>query len=193
MIGLIEPVKEQESMKKIAVKVELIDRGKATLPLKYAGKKFGPEFKEFDRVFLPMNYKSAYGSAAKSPKLIIRTSTAGQKDTYQLIFKRFVSDNTIICYQTQIFDHSQLAHIIAHIGYEFYGQVNKIRSQVLVGDVLLSLDTIDDHETYYLKIERTLPDDAWGDVRELEDVLTSLDIDHMKREQEYIEIEKRRD
>lgn len=179
-------------MKKIAVKVKLTDRGKATLPLKYAGKKFGSEFKEFDRVFLPMNYKTAYGSATKSPKLIIRTKTVDQKETCQLIFKRFVSDNTIICYQTQIFDHAQLAHIVAHIGYEFYGQVNKIRSQVLVGDILISLDTIDNHESYYLKIERTLPDEAWGDVNELEDVLTSMELDHMQRAQEYIELEKKK-
>lgn len=179
-------------MKKIAVKVELTDRGKATLPLKYAGKKFGPEFREFDRVFLPMNYKAAYGSATKSPKLIIRTTTVNKKDTHQLVFKRLMSDNTVIYYHTQIFDHTQLAHIVTHIGYEFYGQVNKIRSQVLAGDILISLDTIDDHETYYLKIERTLPDDAWGDVQELEDVLTSLDLDHMRRVQEYIEIEKKK-
>jgi len=180
-------------MKKIAVKVKLTDRGKATLPLKYAGRKFGPEFKEFDRVFLPLNYKEAYGAAAKSPKLIIRTRTVENKDAHQLIFKRFVSDSTILYYQTQIFDHAQLAHIISHIGYEFYGQVNKIRSQVLAGDIMISLDTIDEHENYYLKIERTLPDEAWADVRELEDVLTSLDLDHMKRAQEYIELEKRKE
>ena len=179
-------------MKKIAVKVKLTDRGKATLPLKYAGRKFGPEFTEFDRVFLPMNYKSAYGSATKSPKLIIRTKTVDGKDTHQLVFKRFMADNTIVYYHTQIFDNTQLAHIVAHIGYEFYGQVTKIRSQVLAGNILISLDTIDNHEAYYLKIEQTLSDDAWGDVRELEEVLASLDLDHMKRAQEYIEIEKQK-
>lgn len=177
-------------MKKVSVKVKLTDIGEATLPLKGAGKKFGPEFNEFDRVFLPIGYSTTYGSATKSPKLIIRTTTKNKKESHQLIFKRLVSKHTVISYHTQIFDYSQLAHIVAHIGYEFYGQINKVRRQVLSGNVLFSLDTIDRHETYYLKIEETVSDDYPTDVKNLLDVLDSLDLGGKKLQSEYIEIEK---
>lgn len=179
-------------MKKVAVKVKLADRGRATLPLKESGKRLGEEFKEFDRIFLPMGYAQAYGGADKAPKLIIRTVSRGGKDTYQLIFKRFVTENIVLYYQTQIFDYAQLAHIVTHIGYEFYGQVSKVRAQVLAGDTLFSLDTIDNHESYYLKIEKIVADDAPVDVHELEDVLASLDLGEAERlNQEYIEIERK--
>lgn len=178
-------------MKKIALKVKLADRGKATLPLKESGRILGEEFQEFDRVFLPRGYQQVYGAASQAPKLIIRTTTQQQKETYQLIFKRFVADNTILCYQTQIFDYAQLAHIIAHIGYEFYAQVTKIRAQVLAANILFSLDTIDNHKTYYLKVEQTAADDARLDLNELKAVLASLDLAEAElNNQEYVEIEK---
>lgn len=177
-------------MKKIAIKVKLPDRGRATLPLKQAGKVLGEEFSEFDRVFLPLGYQQVYGDASRSPKLIIRAIKRGSKETHQLIFKRFIAEHTIVCYQTQIFDFAQLSHIITHIGYEFYGQVDKVRAQVLSGDILISLDTIDQHETYYLKIERIVPDDAPADVGELLGILHSLDLGDLLMTGEYVEIEK---
>ena len=179
-------------MKKIAVKIKLADRGRATLPLKESGKRLGDEFKEFDRIFLPMGYTQAYGGADKAPKLIIRTISRDGKDTHQLIFKRFVTDHVVLYYQTQIFDYAQLAHIVTHIGYEFYGQVNKVRAQVLAGDTLFSLDTIDNYESYYLKIEKTVADDVPVEVNELENILKSLGLSEAERlDEEYIEIERK--
>lgn len=184
-------------MKKIAVKVKLPDSSKATLPLKQAGKRLGEEFQEFDRVFLPIGFQSTYGDAKKSPKLVIRTTTIRGKDTYQLIFKRLVGDQTILFFQTQIFDYAQMSHIVAHIGYEFYGQVDKRRQQILSGDTLISLDYLagskaDEPRQYYLKVEQILADEAPVDLQALQAVLASLDLEHLSKAGEYIEIERTR-
>lgn len=176
-------------MRKISVKIKLDNATEGLLALKQSGIKLGPEFSQFDRLFLPANYKQVYKDAQLSPKLILRTDTIRGKESYSLIMKRMVGESTTIFFQTQVYNFSQTSHIITQIGYEFYGDIEKLRRQALSGSVTISIDKIKTDD-WFLKIEQTLPLDQIGSIVELNQILESIGLKDKPRVEEYIEIAK---
>lgn len=176
-------------MKKIITKVKVNRLTEVTSPLIDSGRRLSKSFEEFDRIFVPSGYQETYKTAARAPKLIIRTVTKSNQQNHLLILKRLMAEKTTLFFQTPILNYEQMAHIINQIGYEFYGEVKKQRRQLVAGSITMNLDQIDD-DGYYFKVEKIVGPNEVADFQELDDVVASLGVANRQRAKEYVEILK---
>ena len=177
-------------MKVVSVKVKLKYAADATVPLSEAGKKFGEEYNQFDRVFIPRGWEKVYQKIDIVPRLIIRTETINKKQTHLMMFKRPVDDNYQLVFQSQIMDYNQIANIVFQMGYELYAEVPKTRRKLVIGKVKFYLDEIDQYG-YYLKIEKTLDDNELANRDELWELVETLDLKQADTAERYSDIIKK--
>ncbi len=172
-------------MKKISIKLKIENSVKVLANMHMGGKEFSKEYSQFDRIFVPKNYRD-YDDFNKIPQLIIRTNTIDNKISNIMIMKRIVNKDVIYYYQTQIMDYNQTAHIINNMGYELYAEVPKKRRKMVSGSITAYLDEVDGYG-WFFKIEKTLKDDEPENTDELWDILTSLELKHAERAPRYSE------
>ncbi len=174
-------------MKKLSIKLKLESSVTALANMKLGGKVFGKEYSQFDRVFLPRDYKKHYKTIDQVPHLIIRTNSIGGQMSHLMILKRIVDQNLVHYYQTQIMDYNQTAHIVNNMGYELHTEVAKKRRKMVAGSIVAYLDYIDKYG-WFFKIEKNLKEHETEDINELWDILVSLELQHSEKASRYSQI-----
>ncbi len=177
-------------MRKLAIKLKIDSSVDISKALQDAGRKFGNEYQQFDRVFMPRGYQQAYPDPKLAPQLIIRTNTVAGQISHMMILKRPVNQNLTYFFQTQVMDYNQTAHIVNNMGYELLTEVPKKRRKLLIGSVVLYLDYIDDYG-WFLKIEKNLKNHESENADDLWDLLASFELKSAEEVGRYSEIIKK--
>ncbi|MBQ1373031.1 CYTH domain-containing protein [Candidatus Saccharibacteria bacterium] len=145
-------------MKRSIVKVKLNSRIDFVTTLSEINLKFGEQFWQHDRIFVPKNYDRD----KSQPRLSLRTIVKNpEKDaTYALVLRRHHGREQFdVVNSTVVKDYTETAHILYQLGYELKYEVSRHRQELNMGEsVKISIDKIDNLPGYYAKIESELTD-----------------------------------
>ncbi len=163
-------------MKKIILKAKLKNRDKFEEHLADINFDFAPIYWQHDRIYVPRGYKPN----RNFPRLIMRTNlkAVDEAPEYSLILRRHIEDSGVdIVEESPVTDYTAMVNIIFQLGFKQMAEVSRRREDLKLNEnTIIHLDTIDNREESYAKIETILgPDDSVEAVKkELAETFSSL-------------------
>ncbi|MBQ8985308.1 hypothetical protein IJ076_01995 [Candidatus Saccharibacteria bacterium] len=143
-------------MRKVIVKCKVRDRDRLEKKLEDIGLEFSPIYWQHDRVFVPRGYKGR----SNYPRLVMRTEmhAVDEPPKYILSLRRHIEDSGVdIIEDTSIVDYEGMVRTILQLGFKQFGEVSRRREEIKMSEnTMLYLDTLDDNNTIYAKIESVL-------------------------------------
>jgi len=145
-------------MRKVIVKCKVHDRERFEKKLEDVGLEFSPVYWQYDRVYVPRGYKGR----SNFPRLIMRTEMHAIDDppAYLLSLRRHIEDSSVdIIEDTKIVDYEGMVSTILQLGFKQFGEVSRRRQEItMTKNTMLYLDTLDEDNSIYAKIESVLED-----------------------------------
>lgn len=145
-------------MKKVIVKCKVRDRDRLEKNLEDIGLEFSPVYWQHDRVYVPRGYKGR----SNFPRLVMRTEmhAVDEPPKYVLSLRRHIEDSGVdIIEDTAIIDYEGMVNVILQLGFKQFGEVSRRREEIKMSEnTMLYLDTLDEDDTIYAKIESVLGD-----------------------------------
>jgi adenylate cyclase class IV len=145
-------------MRKVIVKCKVHDRERFEKKLEDVGLEFSPVYWQYDRVYVPRGYKGR----SNFPRLIMRTEMHAIDDppAYLLSLRRHIEDSGVdIIEDTKIVDYEGMVSTILQLGFKQFGEVSRHRQEItMTKNTMLYLDTLDEDNSIYAKIESILED-----------------------------------
>lgn len=147
-------------MRKVIVKCRVHDRDRLEKRLEGVDLEFSPIYWQHDRVYVPRGYKGR----SNYPRLVMRTEmhAIDEAPEYLLSLRRHIEDSGVdIIEDTKIVDYEGMVNIILQLGFKQFGEVSRRRQEIKMSDsTMLYLDTLDNDDSIYAKIESVLDDRA---------------------------------
>lgn len=138
------------------MKCRVKDRDRLERKLEGVGLEFSPVYWQHERIYAPRGYKGR----SNYPRLLMRTEmhALDEPPKYTFGFRRHIEDSSIdIIEETPITDYEGTVNIILQLGFKAYGEVSRRRQELrMTENSMLYLDTLDEDDTIYAKLESTL-------------------------------------
>lgn len=143
-------------MRKVIVKCKVRDRDRFEKKLEGVDLEFSSVYWQHDRVYVPRGYKGR----SNYPRLIMRTEmhAVDESPIYLLSLRRHIEDSGVdIIEDCPITDYQGMVNVILQLGFKQFGEVSRRRQEIkMTENTMLYLDTLDDVNTIYAKIESVL-------------------------------------
>ena len=144
------------SMRKVIVKCRVHDRDRLEKSLEDVGLEFSPVYWQHNRIYVPRGYKGR----SNFPRLIMRTEmhSTDEPPIYTFSLRRHIEDSGVdIVEVTPVTDYEGMVNIILQLGFKQFGEISRRREELVIGEnTILYLDTLDDSNTIYAKLETIL-------------------------------------